>query len=192
MKIKLEQDKILKIFVGLLIASIIVFLLGSFILNSRPYRSVQTAKGTIYSFREDVKTANKSIVYPNDETLRERFLDRKLTNITYIFVPGDSKTNGYYTVWAVEFGFKLTQFYNEINYVSGEANIIARPADSTKNISNQPTVLKLIIVPFNQSSENKIIVDKNNVYLYGRSPKEMDYVVIKAILVALGNWTLAS
>jgi hypothetical protein len=152
---------------------------------------VETDNGVFYSFREDVKTANKTPVYPDEETLRERFLNKEITNITFIFVPGDSKINGYYSAWGIEFAFKLTKFYNSINYVYGEANILGQSVDSIDNVTDDPTNLKLIIVPFNQTTENKIVVDGNRVYIYGRDEQEIDYAVIKTILVALGNWTLA-
>ncbi len=192
MKIKLKQKQLLKIFAGLVIILILI-LIGLFIFSqTKPYYSVKTPDGNVYSFREDVKIANKTYVYPNEDTLRQRFLNTNLTKISFVFIPGDDKTNGYYAVWAVELGFKLTQFYNSIGYVTGEANIVAQPVHSIKNVTNDPEDLKIVIVPLNETGMNKVVVDGNIVYLYGRNPKQMDHVVMKTILVVLGNWTLAS
>lgn len=191
MKVKIKQKQISKFLIGLIIVASIIFIAILISSKTKPSYSVKTPDGTVYSFRENVKTASKIHVYPDEKTLRETFLNSNLTDITFVFIPSDSKTNGYYTVWAVEFGYKLTQFYNSIGYVNGEANIAAQAVDSLENVSSESMNLKLVVVPFNQATENKVMVDQNRIYLYGRTPKEMDYVVIKTILTVLGNWSLA-
>ncbi len=191
MKIKLQTDQISKILIGIVIISLIIFGLFTIIMKTKPVFSIES-EGNIYSFRQNVKVANKTPVYPDEKTLHESFWNNNLVNITMIFVPADAKTNAYYTLYGIEFGFKLTQLYNVKGWVFGEANIFGKEVESIDNIEDEPTNLKLILVPFEEAEGNKIVIDGNRVYLHGKTPQEMDYAVIKTILVAIGNWTFAS
>lgn len=191
MKVKLDERQILKIAIGLIVIGAIVYGLIALGEKTKPQYSVKTPNGNVYSFREDVRIANKTPVFPDEAALRERFLDNNLTNITILFVPGSDKINAYYSVWGIEIGFKLTQLYNSVGYVTGEANIYAEETETVDNITSEPANLKIILVPIDPNGENKVVVDENRVYLHAKSVKGMEYSVIKTILSVLGEWTLA-
>lgn len=190
MKVSLSSKKIFSQFTIILIIFAIVFALVSLFIQLKPVYSVYY-KGKAFTFRQDVKTAEKVPVYPSEDTLGLAFWDYKIKNITIMFVP-ENKSNGYYQLEAFELTYKINQIYATMRPLIIEKNFSAQPIESYDNITREEGILKVILVPPSMSNETIVKVGGNKVFIYGRDYKGLDLATVKTILSVMkynGNYT---
>ncbi|MBU5688121.1 MAG: hypothetical protein KQA31_01785 [Candidatus Aenigmarchaeota archaeon] len=193
MKKKFKVKTFLTTLIFLLILSVVIFLIIQIIINLKPVKYVKY-KNIVFGFRDDVKKAEKINVYPNEKILGQQFWDYKIQNITILFKPDDNY-NKYYQLAAFELTYKISQMYMTLRPLIIEKNFSAQSIDNFDNITREEGVLKIILIPPEQSNETIIKVSSNRVYIYWENPRDLDLAVMKTILSALkynGNYTLVT
>ncbi|MEM5801179.1 MAG: hypothetical protein QW350_02255 [Candidatus Aenigmatarchaeota archaeon] len=193
MKKKFKVKTFLTTLIFLLILSVVIFLIIQIIINLKPVKYVKY-KNIVFGFRDDVKKAEKINVYPNEKILGQQFWDYKIQNITILFKPDDNY-NKYYQLAAFELTYKISQMYMTLRPLIIEKNFSAQSIDNFDNITREEGVLKIILIPPEQSNETIIKVSSNRVYIYWKNPRDLDLAVMKTILSALkynGNYTLVT
>ncbi|OGI15247.1 hypothetical protein A3K63_04220 [Candidatus Micrarchaeota archaeon RBG_16_49_10] len=144
-------------------------------------------KGFPLSFRADLRKAEKVQVQPDEQVIRDMFWDYRLENITILFKPGSTKTNGLYQLEVFELTYKLTIIYKNSPFATfNTKTITAQPIDSYDNITREEGILKVILVPPEYSDETIVKGAGNKVFIYGKTDINFDLAVIKTILVAMG------
>ncbi|MBU5688823.1 MAG: hypothetical protein KQA41_01175 [Candidatus Aenigmarchaeota archaeon] len=193
MKAKFKVKTFLTTLIFLLILSVVILLIIQIIINLKPVKYVKY-KNIVFGFRDDVKKAEKINVYPNEKILGQQFWDYKIQNITIFFKPDDNY-NKYYQLAAFELTYKISQMYMTLRPLIIEKNFSAQSIDNFDNITREEGVLKIILIPPEQSNETIIKVSSNRVYIYWENPRDLDLAVMKTILSALkynGNYTLVT
>jgi len=192
MKFKIHFKKIILI----LIVFILIFLIYSLYNYFKPVNIIYH-QGQKYEFRDDVKEAYKITVYPNETWLHDLFWDVRIENITILFKPMDSKTNGYYRVEVFELVHKLTNMYKTIPYFFGRTSSGVQPVFLTKNfnaqeienyenINREDNVLKIVLVPPGLTNDTYVWTGGNKIFIRGKNFKDFDLATIKTILAAMG------
>ena len=168
-----------KIFYILMIVSLIFFLVYLY-LYFRPVNSINY-KGQIFTFRDDIKAANKIKVYPDEETIHDMFWNPNLENITIIFKPLE-KGSGYYMVESFELTYKLSAMY----ILNGmKKNFNALPMDTYENINSSKNVLKIVLVHPQLTNKTSVEKKDNVIFIHGKDYRDFDLATIKTILIAM-------
>ncbi|MFH8080557.1 MAG: hypothetical protein QXO84_01620 [Candidatus Aenigmatarchaeota archaeon] len=191
MKIRFKLKTFFSTLTFLLILFIIMIAILQVIISLKPVKYIKY-KNLVFAFRDDVRKAEKIKVYPNEYILGQQFWDYKIHNITILFKP-DENYNKYYQLAAFELTYKLTQMYMTLRPIIIEKNFSAQEIQSFENITREENVLKIVIVPPEHSDETVVKVASNRVYIYWKSPRDLDLAVMKVILSALkynANYTL--
>jgi len=191
MKFYINQKKII------LIVSIILLIILTYRLYDyfKPVKIIYH-KGQVYEFRDDIKEASKIPVYPNEEWVYDMFWDIRTGNVTILFKPMDSRTNGYYRLEVFELVNKLTTMYktipifvartgSDIQPVYLSKKFDAQPIESYENITRENNVLKIILVPPGIANETYVRAGGNKIFIYGKDFRGLDLATIRTILVAM-------
>lgn len=190
MKVSLNPKKVFSKILVIIIIFAVLFVLASVFIQLKPVYSVYY-KGKAFTFRQDVKAAEKVPVYPSEDILGLLFWDHKIKNITIMFVP-DNKSNSYYQLEAFELAYKISQIYATMRPLIIEKNFSAQPIESYENITREEGILKLILVPPDIANETSVKVGGNKVFIYGKDYKGLDLATVKTILSVMkynGNYT---
>jgi hypothetical protein len=188
MKVKIKPKKILpKILIIIAILSVIsIILVVSF---RQKLTTAVYYRGKAYTFRQDVKAAEKIPVYPNDKTLRDLFWDYKIKNITILYNPAIN-TSGFYQVEAFELTYKLSQIYMSLYPLVIQKNFGGQEIASYDNITREEGVLKIVLIPPAVANDTYVRVGGNRVFISGKTYREFDLATIKTILSVMGNYTV--
>ncbi len=187
MKVVLKPKKFIK---PILITIIIIVLLSGFLyltIKNKPITQVKHHR-SIFTFRDNVRDAEKIKVVPDESQLNKAFWNYRMTNITYYYAPLDARTNGYYKVEIFELTNKLTQMYNTRRPIIIVKNFDAEQITSFENITREDEVLKIIFVPPGLANETYIRVGGNRVWIYAKNYRDFDLAVIKTILTAMRKY----
>ena len=140
-------------------------------------------KGLPFSFREDIKQAFKVKAFPNEELFHGLFTDYKLRNVTILFKPSTPETNALYQLETFEIVYKLVRYENITKSpLIEKKQFNAKEIDSYENITREEDILKIILVPPDFSNETKVVAGGNRIWIYGKTKKDFDLAVIKALL----------
>lgn len=189
MKLILKRKEVVK---KLLLIIIILGLSGALVylaIRNKPVTQVEHHR-SIFSFRDNVKEAEKIKVIPDEKQLNDAFWDYRIKNITYYYMPLSPKTNGYYQVEVFEITSKITQMFNTRKPIIIQKNFNAEQISSFNNITREDEVLKIIFVPPEIANETYVRVGGNRVWIYASSYRDFDLAVIKTILTAMWKYTL--
>lgn len=178
MEIQIKKKNIL-IFLGL-----VILIALSYVIYQH-FRPIQTIfiRGIPFSFRRDIRKALLVELTPKEELLNELFLDYKVKNITILFKPGKPETNALYQLETFEIAYKLTRYYEVSKPVfAPKKSFNAEPIDSYENITREDEKLKIILVPPEFSNQTRVVAGGNRIWIYGKTEKNFDFAVMKAIL----------
>lgn len=189
MKVIIRPKEILS---KILIFAVILSFISILVMISLKYKPVYTVyyKGKAYTFRQDVKAAEKVPVYPNEKTVRNLFWDYKIKNITILYNP-NINASGYYNVEAFELTYKISQIYMSAYPLIIQKNFGGEKIYSYDNITREEGVLKIILIPPPVANDTYVRVGGNKIFISGKTYKEFDLATIKTILSVMGNYTLA-
>jgi len=192
MKFKINSKKIILIVFIFILIFLAYYLYDYF----KPVKIIYH-KGQRYEFRYDVKEAYRIPVHPDESLLHDLFWDTDIKNITILFKPMDTTTNGYYQIEAFELTYKLTFMYRTIPYtiarIDSQVQPIfmskkfnAQPIETYENITRENDVLKIILVPPGIANDTYVRAGGNKVFIYGKDFRDFDLATIKTIMVAMG------
>lgn len=142
--------------------------------------------GQPFSFRADLREAQKINVTPDEASLRESVASFLPKNVTIFFKPVDEKRMGWYSVEAAETVIKLTAFY-KIRY--GDApSFNAFEVDDYGNITGGGgnVAIALIHPDIADGTFVRLDSDKGVITISGKSLKEFDLATVKFLMVVLG------
>ena len=139
-------------------------------------------KNVSFSFREDVRKALKVEASPNEEVLYKLFTDYDMKNITILFKPGTPETNALYQIETFEIVYKLSKYDNSFRGFKPKKTFNAEEIESYENITREEGVLKIILVSPEFSNQTRVTGGGNRIWVYGKTDKEFDAAVAKAIL----------
>jgi len=178
MKVKIKV-KYIWIFLGLVLGAFLLYQIFNFV---KPVDTI-FIKGAAFSFRDDVRKALKVETFPNEGLFNELFMDYKTKNVTILFKPGNPKTNAIYQLETFEIVYKLTR-YDELtkNMFRSKKVFDAQEIETYENITREEGVLKIILVPPEFSNQTRVTAGGNKIWIYGKTEKEFDLAVMKAIL----------
>ncbi len=193
MKAKFKIKTFLTTLAFLLILSAFILATIQLIISLKPVKYIKY-KNIVFSFRDDVKAAEKISVYPNEKIIGQMFWDYKIQNITFLFKP-DDRYNKYYQLQVFELTYKLKQMYMTLRPLIIDKQFSAQEIDNFENITREEGVLKIVFVPPEYSNQTIVKASGNKIYIYWKNNRDLDLAVIKTILSALkynGNYTLIS
>jgi hypothetical protein len=193
MKAKFKIKTFLTTLAFLLILSAFILATIQLIISLKPVKYIKY-KNIVFSFRDDVKVAEKISVYPNEKIIGQMFWDYKIQNITFLFKP-DDRYNKYYQLQVFELTYKLKQMYMTLRPLIIDKQFSAQEIDNFENITREEGVLKIVFVPPEYSNQTIVKASGNKIYIYWENSRDLDLAVIKTILSALkynGNYTLIS
>jgi len=178
MKLEIKMKHIGMI-LGIIIFSIIVYQALQYL---KPVKTI-FIKGTPFSFREDIRKALDVEIFPEGYVLHELFTDFKLRNITVVFKPGSPETNGIYQLETFEIVYKMSR-YDDLTrgMFRPKKEFSGEPIESYDNITREDKVLKVILIPPEFSNQTRVLATGNKIWIYGKTEKEFDHAVMKAIL----------
>lgn len=169
--------------IGIILAIIIAIPLIYFIYQQlKPVKTIYI-KGVPFSFREDIRRAFRVEIFPREYVLAEAFQDFKIRNATILFKPGSPETNALYQLETFEITYKLSR-YDDLTrgFIRPKKTFNAEEIDSYNNITRDSRTLKIILIPPEFSNETKVIAGGNRIWIYGKTQKDFDLAVEKAIL----------
>ncbi len=169
-----------KIFYVLIIV-LLIFLLVYLYSYFKPVTSI-IYKGQIFTFRDDIKAANRIKVYPDEKTIHDMFWNPNLENITIIFKPLE-KGSGYYMIESFELTYKLSAMY----MLNGmKKNFNALQMSNYENITGSENVLKIVLVHPQLTNKTSVEGRDNVILIHAKDYRDFDLATIKTILVAMG------
>lgn len=182
-KIRLTKERLIALSVFIL-TSIAIILLYPHLYSL--YKSTQPIKKIVYfnvpmEFREDLRLAKNISVIPNEDSIRRIFWNRGLKKITIAVLNSTNQTS-LIGVEAYEITFKLTTFYT-IKRMNVE--IKGREISEVYEISGDSSNPVIVIIPPELANETSVRVEDYNVYISGKSLKELDLATIKFIMTVL-------
>lgn len=182
-KIRLTKERLIALSVFIL-TSIAIILLYPHLYSL--YKSTQPIKKIVYfnvpmEFREDLRLAKNISVIPNEDSIRRIFWNRGLKKITIAILNSTNQTS-LIGVEAYEITFKLTTFYT-IKRMNVE--IKGREISEAHEISGDSSNPVIVIIPPELANETSVRVEDYNVYISGKSLKELDLATIKFIMTVL-------
>lgn len=182
-KIRLTKERLIALSVFIL-TSIAIILLYPHLYSL--YKSTQPIKKIVYfnvpmEFREDLRLAKNISVIPNEDSIRRIFWNRGLKKITIAVLNSTNQTS-LIGVEAYEITFKLTTFYT-IKRMNVE--IKGREISEVYEISGDSSNPVIVIIPPELANETSVRVEDYNVYISGKSLKELDLATIKFIMIVL-------
>ena len=132
----------------------------------------------IFTFRANLKEAQKVPVYPSSEEIRSVFFNPNVKNVSIVFKDAGNE-NSYYEVEGFEIAFKLTLFY-KINGLDVKINSFE--IDSYEEIegSEENPIIALVHPKF--SNETCIILKNNVVYIKAKDLKDFDLATSKFLI----------
>jgi hypothetical protein len=169
----------------LIVLVLLIFLVGTSYGLYQYFKPVKTIffRGVAFSFRQDVRKALEVDIFPHEELLYDLFRDFDIKNVTILFKPGTPETNALYQLQAIELAYKLSR-YDELTrtFFRPKKVFDAREIDTYDNITREHSVLKIILAPPEFSNETRVVGGGNKIWIYGKTEKEFDLAVEKAIL----------
>lgn len=185
------------------ISIIIIFLLSLFLLyqfliypyylkNYAPVTSYEIYN-TTFSFRSDLRKADKIPVYPADESIYNEVRSTyrillypsgnvvDLKNITIEYETVDQK--GIYAVEAFELTYKLSMMYRMLGV---QAYFDSKEIDSYQNVNGSANNLVIVLVHPNFTNETNVRLVNHAVFISGKNLQEFDLATVKFLMVALG------
>lgn len=186
MKININL-KYFGIIIGIIIIGFIIYQIYNYI---RPIKTI-FIKGKAFSFREDLREALKVETFPNENLFHELFSDYKTRNVTMLFKASTPKTNAIYQMETFEIVYKLSRYDDLTRSIFRPKKAFdAKEIDSYENITREDEVLKIILVPPDFSNQTKVTAGGNRIWIYGKTNKEFDFAVEKALLSMMNVTTL--
>jgi len=159
----------------------LIFLLVYLYFLFRPVVSINY-KNQTFTFRDDIKAANRIRVYPDEKTVHDMFWNPNLENVTIIFKPLE-KGSGYYLLESFELTYKLSAMY----LLNGmKKNFDALSVDSYDNIESSENVLKIVLVHPQLTDKTLVEGEDNVIFIHAKDYRDFDLATIKTILVAMG------
>jgi hypothetical protein len=191
MKFRIKLKLILVLLIVIFIALSIPFILEKI----KPVTTIVYNKNP-YVFREDVREAYKISVYPDEQFVYDLLWNYRIKNITILFKPMDSPTNGLYAVEAFELTNKLSQIYattpimkaqilNQTHNIYLKRNFTAQQIEDYSNIKREDDVLKIVLVAPQFSNKTSVLGGGNKIFIYGKDKKDFDLATIRLIEVAM-------
>jgi len=190
MKVKAKPKKLFFAIIIFLISAAAFYGLALLFWNIKPVKTVYY-KGIAFTFRENVKDAEKIPAYPSEDSVGSIFWDYKIKTIVIMFKP-DNASMGYYQANAFELTYKLTQIYATLRPLIIEKNFTAEAIESYNNITREEGKLKVILIPPTFANETSVKLGGNRVIISGKNYRDFDLAVIKTILCVMkhrGNYT---
>jgi len=174
------MKKIFYVLIIILLIFLLVYLYSYF----KPVTSINY-KGRTFSFRDDIKAANKIKVHPDEKTIHDMFWNPNLENITIIFKPLE-KGSGYYMLESFELTYKLSAMY----LLNGmKKNFDALQVNTYENINGSENVLKIVLVHPQLTNKTSVEGRNNLIFIHAKDYRDFDLATIKTILVAMGIYS---
>ncbi len=157
---------------------------------SNPYQ--RTYKGVTFNFRANLNEAEKVMVYPNEQAVKDLLLSRYVNKIVITYIDNPEE-NGFYAVDGFEFSYKMTIINRAL---FGEPkNIEAYNVSSIEEARNISDNLVPVVMFLGPSLANKtaVTVDGSVIFVEGkelyndRSYTDLDLATDKLILVLIGE-----
>ena len=186
MEFKIEL-KYIWIFFGIILSILISYQLY---VHFKPVKTIFIRKNA-FSFRQDIKKALNVEIFPREDVLNQLFSNYRIKNVTILFKPGTPKTNTLYQLQTIEIVYKLSKYdHLTRKFFMPKKQFNAEPIDSYENITREDTRLKIILVPPEFSNKTRVSAGGNRIWIYGKTDKEFDYAVMKAILSVMNITSL--
>jgi len=181
MKIKITRTHIL-VFVGIVLTIGIGFLIYK---GTRPVTTIYY-KGQAFTFREDVREANKIEVVPSEKLLYDDFWGFKIQNMTIMYKTASTVSNQYYVIQAFTIANKFSMVYSLGKHpLMVQRTFDSQEIDSYENITREDRVLKIILVAPDFTNKTYVKAGGNKIYIYAKDYKDFDLAVIKTIMTAM-------
>jgi hypothetical protein len=183
-KIKLTKMKIIAFAI---VAIIITIFIASLPYITEWYNSLQpitrvTYNGIIIEFRDDLRSARKIEVYPNESYLKSIFLNKSVNEVI-IGVLNSTNQTGAIGVEVWEISFKLSLFYS-LNGL--KVRLRGEQIEKYTDLVGNSTHPVIIIIPPAIANDTLVKAENYTVFISGKTLKDLDLATIKFISVVLG------
>jgi hypothetical protein len=183
-KIKLTKMRIIAFAIAVIIITIFI---ASLPYITEWYNSLQpitrvTYKGIIIEFRDDLRSARKIEVYPNESHLKSIFLNKSVNEVI-IGVLNSTNQTGVIGVEVWEISFKLSLFYS-LNGL--KVRLRGEQIEKCTDLVGNSTNPVIIIIPPAIANETLVKAENYTVFISGKTLKDLDLATIKFISVVLG------
>jgi hypothetical protein len=183
-KVKLTKMRIIAFAIAVIIITIFI---ASLPYITEWYNSLQpitrvTYKGIIIEFRDDLRSARKIEVYPNESYLKSIFLNKSVNEVI-IGVLNSTNQTGVIGVEVWEISFKLSLFYS-LNGL--KVRLRGEQIEKYTDLVGNSTNPVIIIIPPAIANETLVRVENYTVFISGKTLKDLDLATIKFIAVVLG------
>jgi hypothetical protein len=183
-KIKLTKMKIIAFAI---VAIALTIFIAALPYITEWYNSLQpitrvTYNGIIIKFRDDLKSARKVEVYPNESYLKSIFLNNSINEVI-IGVLNSTNQTGIIGVEVWEISFKLSLFYS-LNGL--KVRLRGEQIEKYTDLVGNSTNPVIIIIPPAIANETLVKAENYTVFISGKTLKDLDLATIKFIAVVLG------
>ena len=177
MKFNLDKKQLFGIFSAVVVVAVIVAY--NFLGSDKPVTRY-TFQGTELSFRDDLRLAKNVSVFPSEEAILYTIWNPNIQNITIAYM--NSTDNQFTAVNAFEVAFKLNVAYGQFSWF---VNFVGKEVESFDNLNASDENMVIVLVPPSLADDTAVELDRNVVYIKGKTQQEFDLATMKFIMAAL-------
>jgi hypothetical protein len=175
---KLDRMQVLGI---LLAAAVVVAAALSYnVLFSDKPVTRYTFQGVELSFRDDLRLAKNISLTPSEEAILYTVWNPDIQSINIVYM--NTTDNQFTAVNAFEVAFKLNVAYGQFSWF---VDFKGEEVKSFDNLNASDENLVVIMVPPSLADETGVELERNIVYIKGKTRQEYDLATIKFIMAAL-------
>jgi hypothetical protein len=175
---KLDRMQALGIFlaIALVVAAAISY---NFLFSDKPVTKY-TFQGVELSFRDDLRLAKNITLAPSEEAILYTIWNPDVQSISIVYM--NTTDNQFTAVNAFEVAFKLNVAYGQFSWF---VNFTGKEVESFDNLNATDENLVIVMVPPSLALETSVELQRNIIYIKGKTPQEFDLATIKFIMAAL-------